>query len=75
MNDTATILDFPMHRVRPARATDGFPPGWPAGPVGEEMEKLARLTMARVQSKGTEISLPDCRAVIYTVVCGARPCH
>lgn len=74
MNDTATILAFPMHRVKP-RAVEGFPPGWPPGHLGEEMETLARMTMVRVQSKGTEISLQDCRAVIYTVVCGARQCH
>lgn len=74
MNDATNVLAFPMHRVR-QRAPDEFPPGWPTGHVGEEMEKLARLNFARARSRGSEISLPDCRAVIYTVVCEARQCH
>lgn len=74
MNEATNVLAFPMHRLK-RRAADEFPPGWPTGHVGEEMDKLARLTMARAQSLGTEISLPDCRAVIYTVVCEARQCH
>ena len=74
MNETATILAFPMHRVRP-RAINGFPPGWPAGPVGEQMEKLARMVMARSHSKGTETTLQDCRAAIFAVMYETRKCN
>lgn len=71
MNEATNVLSFPMHRVR-QRTPDEFPIGWPAGPVGEQMEKLAHMVMARSHSKGTKTSLQDCRAVIYTVVCEAR---
>lgn len=74
MSETANILAFPMHRVR-QRAADGFPPGWPAGPVGEQMEKLARMVMARSLRKGTDVSLEDCRASIYAVVYETRLCN
>lgn len=74
MNETATILAFPVHRVR-TRAVDGFPPGWPAGPVGEQMEKLAHMVMARSHRKGTKASLQDCRAAIYAVMYETRKCN